>query len=255
MVSRAPCLSILVWTEDSAKSAEEVVSALARKMLTLVDPYCQTDRVAFEPLNDEAARALKGAAWKNTKGRKLVDLRRAIATKLVEGTTDLPGFVFFHVDGDTAWADRARSEAPTKLAKLALAVEQLVLGALEAKGRTGELGSIMSRLCVLVPFYSIEAWLFQNTDELSRLCQASCGRHLDRIASFAANRGLLDELTGDAQPKNQLPCIDTDLYFALASRAYPSGAVFDANKSYAAAVMGLLECDALGAALARTRGA
>jgi hypothetical protein len=248
-------LSVLIWTEDSADHADEAIAALARKMLTLVVAGCQTQRIAFEPLNDAAARALKGSAWKGAAGRerqRLVDLRQAIATKLVEGTGDVPGFVFFHVDGDTAWADRARAENPAKFAAFTVAIEPLVSGALERRGRSAELGAIMSRLCVLMPFHSIEAWLFQNTDELARRCQASCGRHFGLIQKWAADRGQLDELAGDEQPKKLLTCIRTADHVALASQGYPANAVFDVDKSYAAAVLGLLACDALGAALART---
>ena len=98
-----------MWTEDSAENAHQSIALLARKMLLFVDPSCQTQRIPFEPLNDVAARALKGAAWKgqDAKSRRAqVDLIRSIATKLAEEN----GFVFFRVDGDKAWADRASSD-------------------------------------------------------------------------------------------------------------------------------------------------
>ena len=178
-MSAAPCLSILVWSEDGAAASHTVIEHLARKMLTLVEPSCHRDRVEFEPLNDAAARALKGAGWKGASGRdrqKVVDLRRAIAGKLVEGLGDVPGFVFFHVDGDRAWRFRAESDTRAKLAELAAAIEPLVRAALEKKGRAAELRAVMSRFGALVPFHSIEAWLFQNTDEATRICRAACGR-------------------------------------------------------------------------------
>jgi hypothetical protein len=167
----------------------------------------------------------------------------------------VPGFVLFHVDGDRAWRFKDESDTHAKFAEMVAAIEPLVLPALEAKGRAAEARAIMSRLRALVPFHSIEAWLFQNTDELTRICQTSCGRHLDQIAKWAEDRGQLDELEGDEQPKNKVPCVAPVDHVALASKAYPAKVVFDVDKSYAAAVMGLLECDALTAALQRTHAA
>jgi hypothetical protein len=249
------CLSILVWSEDHAPDAYETVRALAKKMLTLVDPVCRTNRVEFEHLNTEAARALKGSRWKSTSRRdlpKLVGLRRAIASKLVESTADIAGFVFFHVDGDTSWAEHAASEQPEKFAALAAAVEKLVADDLARKGRSAEVHTIMGRFRALMPFHSIEAWLFQNTVELTHVCRASCGRHVTLIQEWAAHRGRLDELAGSDQPKKQVDCVRSEDRIALASTAYPAHAVYEAGKSYAATVDDLRSCGDLCAALAST---
>src|SRR5262249_35103285 len=156
--------------EDHAPRAHEAVRTLAKKMLTLVDPACRTHRIEFEELNVEAARMLKGSGWKSTKPRdqpKLVAMRRAIATKLAESSGSVPGFVFFHVDGDTAWKERKTSEQPDKVAVFRAAVARLVTDYyLAPRGRSADLPVIMSRFQVLMPFHSIEAWLFQNTVEL-----------------------------------------------------------------------------------------
>lgn len=106
----------------------------------------------------------------------------------------------------------------------------------------------MRRLRQLVPFYSIEAWLYQNTAEARRLCEASCGRHLDKIASWEAVRGDLDE---EPQPKEQL-CLRGEHNLRLATAGFPAEDALKTDKSYAAAVMDLLECPDLCTALART---
>ncbi len=257
-MSAAPCLSILIWSEDHASDAHETVFAVAKKMLTLVDSRCQTNRIEPEPLDTEAARALKGAGWKSTNRRdlpKLVSLRRSIANKLVESTVSVSGFVFFHIDGDTAWERRADSEQPAKFAELAAAVEHLVAGHLASKGRSAETRAVMNRFRPLMPFHSIEAWLFQNTAELARVCAASCGRHVTLIQGWATRREELDELEGEHQPKKQVPCVRSDDRLALASKAYPAHAVHAINKSYTAAVDDLRACPDLCAALARTYAA
>jgi hypothetical protein len=257
-VNAAPCLSILIWSEDHAPDAHETVFAVAKKMLTLVDPGCRTNRIEVNPLDTKAARALKGAGWKSTSRRDLpniVSLRQTIASKLVEGTASVAGFVFFHIDGDTAWERRSGSEQPTKFAELAAAVEQLVAGHLASKGRSAETRAVMSRFRPLMPFHSIEAWLFQNTAELARVCAASCGRHVTLIQEWATRREELDELEGEQQPKNKVKCVRSDDRLALASKAYPAHAVYAINKSYTAAVDDLRACPDLCAALARTYAA
>ena len=103
-----------------------------------------------------------------------------------------------------------------------------------------------------MPFHSIEAWLFQNTDELAAMCAASCGRHLGVIRGWATRRDDLDELGGGEQPKKQVSCVRSDDRIALATKAYPAQAVYAVGKSYAAAVDDLRGCDDLCAALART---
>ncbi len=254
-MSQGPCVSILVWSEDHAPDAHNTVRSLVKKMLTLVDPGCRTNRVEFEYLETAEARALKGAGWKSGSRRdlpKLVGLRRAIASKLLESTADVTGFMLFHIDGDTSWKERAASEQPEKFASLASAVERLVADELGRRGQHAAVATVMSRFRMLMPFHSIEAWLFQNTAELTRVCRTSCGRHLALIQGWAKSRGDLDELAGAEQPKKQVDCVRSDDRLVLASTAYPAQAVYDAGKSYAAAVDDLRSCPDLGAALART---
>lgn len=257
-MSAAPCLSILVWSEDRASDAHDTVGALAKKMLTLIDPACRTNRVELEPLNTEAASALKGAGWKSTSARdlpKLVGLRRAIASKLLESTDGVAGFVFFHIDGDTAWKRHADSEQSAKFALLAAAVERLVAETLTRKERSAEVPAVMSRFLPLMPFHSVEAWLFQNTAELARVCAVSCGRHVTLIQAWATRRDELDELEGEHQPKKKVDCVRSEDRLALASKAYPAHAVYAIGKSYTAAVDHLRACPDLRAALARTHTA
>jgi hypothetical protein len=250
-------LSILILTEDSAKDSHETITALAKKMLDLVVPRCGTHRIEFEPQNALARQAMRGNLWKSKNPRdrqKLVDLRQSIATKLVEGKLvegeTVPGFVLFHVDGDRSWAEQKLSENVALFETfIRIYVEPIVTNALTKRGILGELHARMMRLRRLTPFYSIEAWLYQNTAEARRRCAEACGRHLDRIAAWEADRGLLDELY---KPKEHL-CFGASHNLGLATTRFPAEDAFRANKSYCAAVMDLLACADLCAALERTR--
>lgn len=266
-------LSILLLTEDGAEHAHEVMEEITSRLLRLVDEQVGSHRIQFVAPSKDARRVMTGNQWrsKNPKDlglrQRIVTLGRVIAAKLLEG--DIPpvapqGFVFLHFDGDHAWERRGRARAE-KIADLADFLRAHVLPALDhalhEQRRAGrdvdvEAGrkAALLRLRRLTPFYSIEAWLFQNTVEAERLCQASCGEHLDRIRGWAADRGQLDEYAGEDQPKNQLPCIETRDHVALAKNGYPAADVRAAGKSFAAAMENLRRCRDLRRALRRTYG-
>ena len=252
MVSRdAPCLSMLVLTEDRAEDSHRTLVALIKRMLLLVDPSCGTHRVRFEPSNAGAQVAMHGNLWKSTDERnrpKRVILGRAIAEKLMEGG-ECPGFALFHFDGDRAWSDRASCENVPKFEAFTRRyVEPLVSAILKKNGLEHEAAARMSRLRRLTPFYSIEAWLYQNTNEARRLCAVACGKHVNMIDEWEAKRGALDEIS---KPKDLL-CFKDRCNCELASHGFPHEEVFSAGKSYAETVMGLIECADLCAAIVRT---
>ena len=198
VTSNMHCLSLLILTEDSASDSHETITAVVKKMLQIIVQNTQTHRIEFEPQNNKAAIAMHGNRWKSRQPRdhqKLVDLYRIIATKLVEGNSDHPGFVLFHFDGDCSWANRFSSENSNRFAEFTNRyIRPLVEGALTKKGISHELEGRMKRLYAITPFYSIEAWLYQNTSEALRICDNNCGRHKDQIRSWEADRGSLDEV-------------------------------------------------------------
>lgn len=96
----------------------------------------------------------------------------------------------------------------------------------------------MMRYIRLVPYREIEAWLYQNTRVATRLCQANpaCrGAHTAKIESWAADRGLLDEIE---RPAKEL-CFAKKHNSELA-QGYPTADVVAAGKSLAAAYDALL---------------
>jgi hypothetical protein len=177
-------LSILTISEDSSDDSHETIAAIAKKMLLLIDPHTQTHRIEFEPQNERAARAMQGSKWKSRSPRdrqKLIDLWETIATKVVEDPI-IPGFVLFHVDGDRKWAERATSENVQRFEEiLQIHVGPIVADTLAKKGRSVEFTARMTRVRRLVPFYSIEAWVYQNTSVARRLCEEHCGHHLEQM--------------------------------------------------------------------------
>lgn len=242
-------LSILILSEDGGKHAHKTVVALAKRMLRVVDEHCQIhDERAFEPPEDEAALIARGNRWKSTNPRdrqKVVSLVRSIATKLAEEA----GMVMFHVDGDRPWSQRYTSENRQKLDDIILTRVRALLAGKHREWSIEDIDRRMQRLFILMPFYSIEAWLYQNTSHAIRICQEQYGgRHVERFQEWQANRALLDEVE---QIKDAI-CLGDKHNLELASSAFPHEVVFLAGTSFAAAVDALCACHELRAALART---
>lgn len=263
MNPKAPRLSLLVLSEDSGADAHATVLALVKKMLLLLDPACATQKVAFEPANEEARKVMAGNGWRSEKAKdqhKNVLLARVIASKLLE--EDVPGFVLFHVDGDVEWA---RREQGINCRKLDEFVEGHVMAALDNALRkqwaaleiamtdetiAAAAKTKLERFLRIVPYYSIEAWLYQNTTEAMRICKTHCGKHLDQMKNWAEHPGQLDEIP---KPKSkEFSCLGNVHNRALAERGFPYELLFNIEASFHACVLGLLACSALCEAVQST---
>lgn len=246
--------SFLVLSEDSARDAQATLVALARKVFRLVDNYYDDQHVRFEPppaKGTTVIAALRGNLWKSNEPRdyaKRRDLIGYIATKLLEGERS---FVVYHIDGDQQWAEREAGEnVPKFRAFIETDVRQFIEHRLRQMGRpAGEIS--LSQLVLLVPYYSIEAWLFQNARVGRRLCleNASCGgAHVEQFDKWEKNRTLLDD---EVKPK-EMVCFRSDHNQQLAS-GLDVEAVYWAERSLHATANELMACEPLVKALLATR--
>lgn len=251
--SNKPCLSILVLGEDTGKDAPEALRKLVRTMLRLVEPNVQTHRVLFSPVDQQAAPALRANTWKSKKPRDRVHkirLFQTVARKLAESD----GFVFWHVDGDTAWAKRGKSENAKKFESIARAgVGQALQTPARSKHAPNQeqvKHQLESLICIM-PFYSIEAWLFQNTEVLRQLCNERYQGHgLEQVETWENDRGLLDEVV-KIKERSELPFRAE--HNGELSTQFPGEVVRSVGKSFDAVVTKLSECGELVAALERTQ--
>jgi len=242
----------MVLTEDSGAGAYDTVHVLAKEMLKLLVPGVQTHRIDFKPLDDEnARRAMHANLWKSTNPLDQPSIRlliRGIITELLKDT----GFVLYHIDGDRPWSEHESSENVREFrSRMLPPIEAGVRFHLQKQPHDArEPGKRMKRLQLVVPFYSIEAWLYQNTREAKRLCeQDGCGQcYPQKLAGWEKDRASLDEVT---QPKKAL-CFQDKHNARLASSGFPAQETYEAEASFQHAVLQLLECDELTTALERT---
>ncbi|HYO55711.1 hypothetical protein [Archangium sp.] len=258
MTGRAKMLSVMVLTEDSGAGAYDTVQALVKEMLKLLVRGVQTHRIGFTPLENESARrAMHANLWKSDNPRDERDIRlliRSIINELLKPN----GFVLYHLDADCPWSEQTASEAGHEASANVREFHSRMCPPIEAGLRQEllkrshdekEPEKRMKRFRLLVPFYSIEAWLYQNTREARRLCEeGGCGQCPTKLTEWEKDRASLDDVI---KPKEAL-CFQDKYNAHLASSGFPDREVFDADASFTRSVEGLLECDELTGALERT---
>jgi hypothetical protein len=108
-----------------------------------------------------------------------------------------------------------------------------------------------ARLLLMVPFYSIEAWVFQNTQAGRRLCQEheECkGQHAALFDAWEKDRTALDEIR---KPKETI-CFKGKHNHRLAE-GLDVETVYYAERSLHQTIEMLMNCEPLIRALALTR--
>lgn len=246
--------SVLLVSEDGSDAALPVMRALTHKLFGRLAPSYRSDQLQIEPLKSAEARlASIGQRWKsqNPKDEPLKrELLRELASKLAEGPDS---FVIFHVDGDCRFSDSRQGTRFASLDALQRFVGRIpqLAAARPTPGRNDadSLACAMrERLFFMLPFYSIEAWLYQNSEEAIRLCQERHGgRDVEVFRDWASNRGALDEV-----PKiKERTCLRDRANRELAEMAFPIVAALSAEKSLSLFLARLAESAALRAALAQ----
>lgn len=241
-------LRILILTEDGAKDAHETLVVLVKKMLLLVDPRCQTHRVSLGPPEKADELIARANMWRSTNPKdrpKVASLVRTIATKVAEER----GMVLFHIDGDCAWSQRSASLNPRQFEKCIVNKVRALLVSKRSDWTPDEIDRRMSRLCLLTPYYSIEAWVYQNTRHAIRLCQEHYkGADVERFTEWQDRRELVDEV----EQIKEAVCLKSMHNLELARSAFPHRDAYQAGTSFAAAVDALRACPGLQEDLART---
>lgn len=157
---------------------------------------------------------------------KKVRLAQAIATHLLIG--DVRTAVFVHIDGDRAWS----TQDPDHLCENVHRFNEEVRARVEALLLRHNQTSALERLALLVPFWSIESWLFQNTAEALRICQEHHPRYDSAIPQFTAWSRSPTDLDEQERPKRAV-CFH-DRYNARLAQGLPAGRLQRLGLSFAA---------------------
>lgn len=217
-------LAVLVLTEDTSANATSVIRTIVKKMFGLIAPGCQTNYVDLEPVYEPAARA---NLWKSTDSkhyRVRVGLFSRVASFLARD--DMPCFVLVHFDADCVW-DSAPNIENTHLFETRF--RKSVRDILAFKRSDLDLNERMTRLVPIVPYYSIESWLYQNTTVAALACRLKGNEeHAQKAEHWGRNRHELDEIE---KVKTAL-CIGSSHNSKLANDRFPTDAVYAVQKSF-----------------------
>jgi hypothetical protein len=236
-------VTITVLSEDGSPSGQSTVLKFIKRAAVSVCATCQPQNLKCEPREETLQKqTISGNLWKCEKPQdhaKIVQLKQYLATRLGKANS----LVFYHFDGDVPWNKRESCENKDKFQrKIIDGVTQLLakppcaIGTARSKEQVDD---CISRLVVVVPFYSIEAWLFQNTDQLIENCRKKCRsrhqKHKRVLLSWADNPKVLEELD---KPKEQY-CLKATKNRELAETSFPWPKLESVGKSYSAFVKDL----------------
>jgi hypothetical protein len=248
VVSESPAAVFVLLTEDTSSRADDTLRLVTRHLLRVVRESLRTHRLRFEPAEDGQRPMLAANRWKSAVGRdepKVRDLCQWIATKLSRSEGGAPRFVLFHYDGDRIWSQRKPCDNAEKFEeRIRAGVRQALFDppqrlSLQRKGAPAvrpaitkspeDIELFLRRLIEVVPFYSMEAWLFRNVEVAKTHCLKHCGgAHIPLLEAWQQGEPSLDEVS---QPKEKL-CFRDQANVELAGPGFPAADLYLAETSF-----------------------
>lgn len=226
-------LAVLVLTEDTGDNAHDTVCAVVEKVLFLLEPGLDRQKLAFGKATERARAGMGFNCYKSASGRdhdKKVDLAQAIARHLL--VTDRDAIIFVHIDADGPWSTRDEIHLCANARRFSEEIVRRVAAILEQQQQPHRLDQI----ALLVPFWTLESWLYQNTREALRICQ-EYPQYRGEAAHFELwqqRPHLLDE---HVRPKDTVR-FGSKYNLRLASEGFPAGRLYQLGLSFTAAVEG-----------------
>ena len=211
-------MRVFLITEDAARGAHDVVRRLCRATLSLVDEDADLQQIEWVQLPSVLRPAASPSAWA-TRGDQQENLRDLVARVAEELLRGQHVFVVWHFDGDQPWSTGRRDNEE----RFEAVIRRRVRHHLSSTSMLA-----LERLLTLVPYYSIEAWLFQNSaklrDELPEADQLT-------VARWQESPHILDDLL------KVKDCLGVrDRRNAELARGWPARQVYGVGRSFAAVV-------------------
>jgi hypothetical protein len=186
-------LAIQVFPEDNGKDAFDTLCKLLSAALRRIEPHLDETRVRYE--HGMSFHEFYRSTRPDDHGRKLT-LARSIATHIA--LRHQPTVAVVHVDADLRWSDRDETHLCDNLRRFKKEIGTRVAAHLRVDADQ------LDRLLFLVPFWSIESWLYQNTQEALAICAEHHPRYRDAAETFKRWRDAPDRLDDEVHPKRQI---------------------------------------------------
>ncbi len=233
----------MLLTEDKSEQTWRGLKALVEKLLRRFEDDGFTPRVEVVPAEPNVKPIVIANRWESTKPGD-EPKKRLLYRYLAWAISEPGGFVIFHYDGDNPWAGRQGSPRPAKFAReVRTRVEQILRG---ERLPPDEIARRLARLVECVPFYSVEAWLYQATQRAIDVCREQYrGADVHKFKEWGANRTLLDDIH---KPK-AATCLE-DKHNDDLGKHVPVKDVVQVGRSLTCFLWALLACPELADALA-----
>ncbi|WP_434421913.1 hypothetical protein [Nannocystis pusilla] len=223
---------MLLLTEDTGDDAHAVVKALVEKMLFLVEPGLDVKRLSYPRADERARKGMGFTCYKSKSPRdyaKKLSLAEAIVRHLLR--SEGPALVFVHVDGDQRWSERDREHLCDNVHRFDEEILTRVRSILDKHGHI----DVLERIVYVVPFWSIESWLFQNHEEALKILAETHPRYEEALARFEEWQRQPHVLDEQPYPKDVVR-FQAKYNRRLAENRFPARKVKDLGLSFAAAV-------------------
>lgn len=215
-----PIVKVRIITEDNSKDALEVYTNLFKSILKNCTEGFDSRQVKI-PDNESFSFAdvAGGNNWRQKRPRdkglsfRIKEFKREIASYLMNKNS----FILWHFDGDMKWSGSKNGTKCQTFQQFQKFIDPIL-------EKTDTPDITKDRFLLLIPFYSIEAWLYQNKAVLKTISRT------DDIQKISPEE--LDEIEKIKEKFTIKAKYNRDL-----SKQYPFNAVFKLGKSFYQSVL------------------
>lgn len=163
-------VKVLIISEDRGKDSFAVFKNLISSILKNIIPDFQSQLIEYIEIDAKHSGVLSGNKWRQRRprDRKLTAMIHNFKRELIQYLLEGPAFIFWHIDGDMRWCDFTQKGNCTNLEQLNSFLAPIE-SELESYRSNSSTKLPKNKVLKLLPFYSIEAWLYQNSTTLQNI--------------------------------------------------------------------------------------
>lgn len=153
-------MQIYLFGEDSYSKSTKILKNIILKSFFQIDSNFNDESEEFSYAETEFYwLTLQSNQWKNKKPTSNFD---SLCKLIADIYLNEDEFIFWHIDADITWQDGFNINSSSNIIDFQNIILKKVANYLSAKGTTLDFEILYNKLILIVPFYSIESWLYEN---------------------------------------------------------------------------------------------
>lgn len=163
-------VNVLIITEDTGKGSFELFRNLINSILREIITDFQSQLIEYVRIDARHSEVLSGNSWmqKRPRNKKLRDSIYRLKREIIQYLLGKQAFVFWHIDGDMKWCEFTKKGSCLNLEKLNDFLAPIT-AELDTHRNNKAPNLPKDKILKLLPFYSVEAWLYQNSAALQKI--------------------------------------------------------------------------------------